>query len=56
MVPNETTGEMKFYWFDPPTVPGLARVLGMTSKTVIEYAKLDEFGEIITDTKLLIEE
>ena len=40
MVPNETTGEMEFYWFDPPTVPGLARALGMTSKTVIGYAKL----------------
>jgi len=56
MVPNETAGEMEFYWFDPPTVPGLARALGMTSKTVIEYAKLDEFEEIITDAKLLIEE
>lgn len=53
MVPNETTGEMKFYWFDLPRVPGLARALGMTSETVIEYAKLDEFE---ADAKLLIEE
>ena len=28
----------------------------MTSKTVLEYAKLDEFSDIISDARLLIEE
>ena len=43
---------MEFYWFDSPTVSGLARALETTSKAVIEYAKLDEFEEIITDAIL----
>lgn len=54
-VPNER-GEIDYIWVDPPTVPGLARALGMTCKTLIEYAKLDEFEEVITDAKLVIEE
>lgn len=54
-VPNEY-GEIEYYWVDAPTVPGLARALGMTMKTVLEYQKLDDFEPIITDAKLIIEE
>ena len=56
MATNEETGETEFFWVDPPTIPGLARALGMTSKTVLEYAKLDEFSDVISDARLLIEE
>ena len=56
VVTNEMTGEPDFYWTDPPTVPGLARALGMTVKTVLEYQKLDDFAEVITEAKLIIEE
>lgn len=56
MTQNERTGETELYWTDPPTVPGLARSLGLTVKTVLEYQKLDEFADIIADAKLVIEE
>lgn len=56
MVENPQTGETEYFWIDPPTIPGLALALGMTSRNLLEYAKLDEFEEIITDAKLRIEE
>ena len=56
MVENPHTGETEFFWIDPPTVPGLALALGMTTKTLIEYSKLDEFEALITEAKLRIEE
>lgn len=55
-VVNEYSGETEYVWVDPPTVPGLARALGLTMKTVLEYQKLDEYVDIITDAKLIIEE
>lgn len=56
MFVDEQTGEAEFYWVDSPTIPGLALALGMTSKTLLEYAKRDEFEDIITEAKLRIEE
>ncbi|MBR4856320.1 MAG: hypothetical protein IKU94_06810 [Bacteroidaceae bacterium] len=56
MTVNERTGETDLFWVDPPTIPGLARSLGLTVKTVLEYQKLDEFADIISDAKLIIEE
>ena len=55
-VPNPETGEMEYFWVDPPTIPGLARALNLTSRAILEYQKLDEFEDIITTAKLLIEE
>lgn len=55
VVVNES-GESEFYWTDPPTVPGLARALGMTVRTVLDYQKLDDFSKVITEAKLIIEE
>lgn len=56
MTVNERTGETDLFWVDPPTIPGLARALGLSVKTVLEYQKLDEFADIISDAKLIIEE
>lgn len=56
MVLDERTGEVEYYWVDPPTVPGLALALGMTTQSLLYYAKLDEFEELITEAKQRIEE
>ena len=55
-VPNGYTGEIEYVWVDSPTIPGLARALGMSSRTVLEYQKREGFDEIIREAKLVIEE
>ena len=55
-VTNPINGKIEHYWIDPPTVPGLARALNMTSQTVMDYQRLDEFEAVITEAKLIIEE
>lgn len=56
MVANDRNGEIEYYWVDPPTVPGLALSLGMSTVSLLNYAKLDEFEELIAEAKQRIEE
>lgn len=44
---NPTTGQLDYTWKKPPTVPGLARALGMTSHCLRNYNDRDEFGDVV---------
>lgn len=55
-VHNPTTGQMDYSWKSPPTVPGLARALGMTSESLRLYGLRDEFGEVVEWAKDVIRE
>lgn len=53
---NEATGQMEYSWRVPPTIPGLARALGMTSEALRQYGLRDEFGEVVEWAKDVIRE
>ena len=55
-VHNSTTGQMDYKWKTPPTVPGLARALGMTSEALRQYGLRDEFGDVVEWAKDVIRE
>lgn len=44
---NESTGRMEYTWRVPPTIPGLARALGMTDVSLKNYAERDEFAPVV---------
>ena len=44
---NTQTGQMEYSWRVPPTIPGLARALGMTSRALRNYAERDEFAPVV---------
>lgn len=53
---NESTGQMEYRWRVPPTVPGLARALGMSSEALRQYGMRDEFGDVVEWAKDVIRE
>lgn len=55
-VHNPATGQLDYTWKKPPTVPGLARALGMTSEGLRKYGMRDEFGDVVERAKDVIRE
>lgn len=55
-VHNSKTGQMEYSWKRPPTVPGLARALGMSSESLRRYGMNEEFAEVVENAKDIIRE
>ena len=55
-VQDPTTGKLEYSWKTPPTVPGLARALGMTSEALRQYGLRDEYGDVVEWAKDIIRE
>lgn len=55
-VHNGKTGRMEYSWKRPPTIPGLARALGMSSETLRRYGMNEEFAEVVESAKDVIRE
>lgn len=53
---NGKTGQMEYTWKRPPTVPGLARALGMSSEALRQYGMRDEFSDVVEAAKDVIRE
>lgn len=53
---NPSTGQMEYSWKVQPTIPGLARALGMTSEALRQYGMREEFGEVVEWAKDVIRE
>lgn len=53
---NPETGQTTYSWSRPPTVPGLARALGMTDRALRNYAHRDEFDEVVESAMDVIRE
>lgn len=53
---NEKAGQMEYSWKRPPTIPGLARALGMSSETLRRYGMSEEFGDVVEAAKDVIRE
>ena len=48
--------EIEYVWKVPPTIPGLARALGMTGRALLKYQERDEFGDVVEWAKDVIRE
>lgn len=48
--------EIEYVWKVPPTIPGLARALGMTSRALLKYQDRDEFSDVVEWAKDVIRE
>lgn len=53
---NVKTAQIEYSWKAPPTIPGLARSLGMTSRSLLNYQARDQFGEVVEWAKDVIRE
>ena len=53
---NPATGRIERMWIKPPTIPGLARALGMTPMGLRNYQLSDEFGETVDAARSIIQE
>lgn len=53
---NEATHQVEYRWIAPPTIPGLARALGMTDRALRNYGEREEFGEVVEWAKDVIRE
>lgn len=48
---NPATGRMEYAWVRSPTMPGLARALGMSRAALDNYSKSEEFSEVVEYAK-----
>lgn len=55
-VHNPATNRMENKWIDTPTVTGLARYLGIDSRTLYRYQESDDMGDIICAARAVVQE
>lgn len=53
---NQDTGQPDYFWRIPPTIPGLARSIGMDDETLRRYGLNEKFSDIVAWSKGIIKE
>lgn len=55
-IQDPDSGQISYAWSRPPTIPGLARALGMHADTLRDYRHTEEYGDIVTEAVDVIKE